>query len=62
MNKDNDTNNTYVGKHAMDRLQKVEEDRKRVYKKKPHHFNFNKVIMIVIFGLILVLILYSMLK
>ena len=32
-----------VEKHALDRLNKVEEDRQSVYKKKNNGLNFNKI-------------------
>ncbi|KRL90214.1 hypothetical protein [Lactobacillus kalixensis] len=62
MNKDNDSNQTYVGKHALDRLQEVEKDHQRAYKKRSSSFNFNRLIMVLVFALIVGLMIYSMFR
>ncbi len=51
-----------VEKHALDRLNKVEEDRQSVYKKKNNGLNFNKIVMFIVFALVLAITIFSMLK
>ncbi|MCI6882642.1 MULTISPECIES: hypothetical protein [Lactobacillus] len=62
MKASNNKNETMVEKHALDRLNKVEEDRQSVYKKKNNGLNFNKIVMFIVFALVLAITIFSMLK
>ncbi|MCH4003985.1 hypothetical protein [Lactobacillus crispatus] len=62
MKESKDKNETLVEKHALDRLNKVEEDRQSVYKKKNNGLNFNKIMMFIVFALVLAITIFSMLK
>lgn len=62
MKESKDKNETLVEKHALDRLNKVEEDRQSVYKKKNNGLNFNKIVMFIVFALVLAITIFSMLK
>ena len=62
MKASNNKDETKVEKHALDRLNKVEEDRQSVYKKKNNGLNFNKIVMFIVFALVLAITIFSMLK
>lgn len=43
-----------VEQHAMDRLHKVEKEKRRVYVKKPHPLRFRQILMVIILLIVLV--------
>lgn len=53
---------TMVEKHALSRLNKVEADHERVYKKKKRKISFNQIFMFVVMALILVIMVISMFR
>lgn len=51
---------TLVEKHAFARLDKVEQDRQRAYKKKKSEHGFAQIITFIIMALILIVMIISM--
>lgn len=58
-NKESD-NSTLIAKDALQRLDKVQEKNRQAYEKKPHHFHFSQLVMILVLGVILVIMLLSL--
>lgn len=50
---------TLVERHAVDRLHKVEKEKRKPYAKQPKKFNFQRVFMILIFLIVLFVMLSS---
>lgn len=49
-----------VEQHAMDRLDKVQEEREQAYKKRPHHFHFSRLIMVLVMLVVVITMVYSL--
>ncbi len=50
-----------VEQHAMDRLHKVEKEKRRVYVKKPHSLRFRQILMVIILLIVLATMMISIL-
>lgn len=51
---------TLMEQHALGRLEKVEEDKRKAYKKRPKHISVQQVVMAIIFIFILGIMMMSM--
>lgn len=60
-NHDDNKKPSLVEQHAMDRLHKVEKEKRRVYVKRPHHLRFRQVLMVIILLIVLATMLISIL-
>lgn len=60
-NNDDKKESSLVEQHAMDRLHKVEKEKRRVYVKKPRRFRFQQVLMVVIMVIVLITMIISIL-
>lgn len=58
-NHDEEKESTLVEQHAMDRLHKVEKEKRRAYVKKPHQIRFRQIMMMIIMLIVLVTMLFS---
>lgn len=59
MNKEK-TKNTLAERHALKRLDKVEENQRKAYEKKQNDFPWKQITMGLLFGIILLLMLIQM--
>jgi uncharacterized membrane protein YukC len=60
--KPNGSRETLVEQHAYDRLDHVEHERRKVYKKRPSPFKFSNVIMVIVLIIVLVMMIYPMFR
>lgn len=60
-NNDDKKESSLVEQHAMDRLHKVEKEKRRVYVKKPRRLRFQQVLMVVILFIVLITMIISIL-
>lgn len=59
MKNSNNDEMTSMEKHALNRLDKVEDDHRKEYEKRPDHFSFAKVAMFIITLIIVIIMLIT---